>query len=77
VSRRRASTADSYPSRRRSSECAWQIERHLGPTAEARFLRTIVTRQLVVADMSLADYARCTELIETYTDLGLAWSTPR
>lgn len=52
-------------------ECAWQIEGHLGPAAEARFLRTIVTGELVVIDLTVADYARCAELIETYADLGL------
>lgn len=52
-------------------ECSWQIERQLGPTAEARFLRLIVTGELKVVDLALADYARCVELIETYADLGL------
>jgi predicted nucleic acid-binding protein len=52
-------------------ECAWQIERNLGPTAEAQFLRLIVSGQLTVIDLTVADYARCAELIEDYADLGL------
>lgn len=52
-------------------ECSWQIEHHLGPIAEARFLRLIVSEELKVVDLTLADYARCVELIETYADLGL------
>jgi predicted nucleic acid-binding protein len=53
------------------SECAWQIERNLGPTSEAAFLRLITSGQLDVVDLSLADYSRCIELIETYSDLSL------
>jgi predicted nucleic acid-binding protein len=52
-------------------ECSWQIEQHLGPIAEARFLRLITSSELVVIDLTVADYARCVELIETYADLGL------
>lgn len=52
-------------------ECSWQIEHHLGPAAEVRFLRLIVSEELKVVDLARADYARCAELIETYADLGL------
>jgi predicted nucleic acid-binding protein len=52
-------------------ECSWQIEQHLGPIAEARFLRLITSGELTVIDLTLADYARCIEMIETYADLGL------
>jgi hypothetical protein len=52
-------------------ECSWQIEHHFGPAAEARFLRVITAEELKVVDLTLADYARCVELIETYADLGL------
>lgn len=52
-------------------ETAWQIEHSLGSAAEARFLRLITSTQLPVVDMTLADYERCVELIETYADLRL------
>jgi predicted nucleic acid-binding protein len=52
-------------------ECSWQVEHHLGPKAEARFLRLIITGELKVVDLTVADYTRCIELIETYADLGL------
>ncbi|HTX01673.1 MAG TPA: PIN domain-containing protein [Acidimicrobiales bacterium] len=54
-------------------ECAWQIETHLGPLAEARFLGLIITGELEVIDLALIDYTRCAELIETYADLGLGF----
>lgn len=53
------------------SECAWRIERNLGPISEAAFLRLITSGQLEVVDLSLADYSGCIELIETYADLSL------
>ncbi len=52
-------------------ECAWQIEQNLGPAAEATFLRLIVSGELSVIDLTVGDYARCAELIDTYADLGL------
>lgn len=52
-------------------ECSWQIEQHLGPQAEARFLRLITVGALHVADPTVADHARCAALIEQYADLGL------
>lgn len=52
-------------------EVAWQIERNLGPGAEAAFLRLITAGELEVVDLVVADYARCIELIEAYHDLGL------
>lgn len=52
-------------------ETAWQIERNLGPTAEARFLGLITAGQLEVVDLAVADYTRCAELIGSYADLGL------
>jgi predicted nucleic acid-binding protein len=52
-------------------ETCWQIERNLGPHSEAAFLRFIVTGDLVVVDLAVADYRRCVELIERYADLGL------
>lgn len=53
------------------AETAWLIESRLGPAAEARFLKLITTGQLEVIDLTVGDYARCVELIEAYTDLGL------
>ncbi|MFN0028498.1 MAG: type II toxin-antitoxin system VapC family toxin [Acidimicrobiales bacterium] len=52
-------------------ETSWQIERNLNPRSEAAFLRLITGGHLHVADLTLADWARCVELIETYADLGL------
>ncbi|MCL4446506.1 MAG: PIN domain-containing protein [Actinobacteria bacterium] len=52
-------------------ECAWQIERNVGPAAEGAFVRHIASGQFKVVDLSTADYERCAELIETYADLGL------
>ncbi len=52
-------------------ETCWQIERNLGAGSEAGFLRLIVTGELVVIDLAIADYRRCVELIERYADLGL------
>jgi len=52
-------------------ETCWQIERNLGARSEAAFLRLIVTGDLAVVDLAVADYQRCVELIERYADLGL------
>jgi len=54
-------------------ETAWQIERNLGPMAEARFLRLITAGELIVVDLVLGDYARCADLIETYADMSLGF----
>lgn len=53
------------------AETAWMIESRLGPAAEARFLRLVTDEELEVIDLTLDDYRRCVELIETYADLGL------
>ncbi len=52
-------------------ETAWMIESRLGPTAEAAFVGSIATAELAVVDLTSADWARCTELIVVYADLGL------
>lgn len=52
-------------------ETAWRIEQNPGPAAEARFLRLITAGQLRVVGLGVADYERCIELIETYSDLRL------
>jgi uncharacterized protein len=54
-------------------ETAWQIERNLGPRAEASFLRLVTAGELLIVDLALADYSRCATLIETYADLGLGF----
>lgn len=52
-------------------ECSWQIVQYLGAHAEASFLRLITGSELKVIDLTVADYGRCAELIETYAGLGL------
>ena len=52
-------------------ETSWQIERNLGARSEAAFLRLITSEHLRVIDLTLADWARCIDLIETYADLAL------
>jgi predicted nucleic acid-binding protein len=52
-------------------ETSWQIERNLGPSSEAGFLRLGTTGEVEVIDLGLDDYRRCVELIETYADMGL------
>lgn len=53
------------------AETAWFIEDRHGPAAEARFLRLIPSRAVDVIDLTAADWQRCVELIETYSELGL------
>jgi predicted nucleic acid-binding protein len=52
-------------------ETSWQIERNLGARSEAAFLRLITSEHLRVIDLTLADWARCIDLIEMYADLAL------
>ena len=52
-------------------ECAWQVERNVGPATEAAFLRHMASGQFKVVELRAADYERCAELIDTYADLGL------
>lgn len=47
------------------------IESRLGPRAEAAFVTSIATGELAVIELTPADWARCADLIETYTDPGL------
>jgi hypothetical protein len=53
------------------AEASWMIEPRLGPAAEVRFVRAVANAELVVADLTGADYARCAELIDQYSDMGL------
>jgi uncharacterized protein len=52
-------------------ETAWMIESRLGPMAEATFARSIAVNEISVVELTLPDWLRCAELIETYHDLGL------
>lgn len=52
-------------------ETAWQIERNLGSASEAAFLRLITGEHLRVIDLTLTDWGRCIDLIDTYADLRL------
>lgn len=52
-------------------ETSWLIESRLGPQAEAAFLRSFISGELTRIDLAVADWARATELIATYADLGL------
>ena len=54
-----------------AAECSWMIESRLGPRAEAAFVNSIATGELAVIELTTIDWARCAELIGTYTDLGL------
>ncbi|MFN0090313.1 MAG: type II toxin-antitoxin system VapC family toxin [Acidimicrobiales bacterium] len=53
------------------AETAWQVERALGPHAEAAFLDSILAGELSLVELEHVDYARSTELIRRYADLGL------
>ena len=53
------------------AETAWMIESRLGPAAETRFLALVTEGHLQVEDLTLDDYRRCVELIDTYADMGL------
>ena len=53
------------------AETAWQVERALGPHAEAAFLDAILARELSLVELEHADYTRSTQLIRRYADVGL------
>jgi hypothetical protein len=52
-------------------ETSFLIERHLGPSAEARFLQSITASSLVVEQLGEDDLQRMAELVATYADLPL------
>jgi predicted nucleic acid-binding protein len=52
-------------------EASFLIERHLGPTAEARFLGSLAPAGLVVEQLGQDDLARMAELVATYADMPL------
>jgi hypothetical protein len=52
-------------------EVCWLIERSLGPSAEAGFLRSAARGNVRVETVTADDYERMAELVETYADLRL------
>lgn len=44
---------------------------NLGSASEAAFLRLITGEHLRVINLTLSDWGRCIDLIDTYADLGL------
>jgi len=54
-----------------AAETAWMIESRLGPAAESAFVGSIAAGELAVIDLTPSDWARCSELISRYHDLGL------
>jgi len=53
------------------AECAYLIERELGPTVEATLYKAIIDGALHVENLTTADWARVHELVTTYADLPL------
>lgn len=54
-----------------ATEAGWLIRRELGSPAETAFYRSIVDGEILVEELSTADWARIAELVEVYADLGL------
>jgi predicted nucleic acid-binding protein len=52
-------------------EISWLIEDHLGPAAEAAFLRSFAASELSRIDLDGTDWERVVELVETYADMRL------
>ena len=52
-------------------EVCWLLDRHVGPAAEAGFLRSLAQGKLHVEGILAADYERMAELVDTYADLRL------
>jgi len=52
-------------------ESSWFIEDRLGPGAEAKFLRSVISEDLRRLDLADADWERALALVESYADLGL------
>jgi hypothetical protein len=53
------------------AETAWFIEDRHGPAAEAEFLRLVTSGAVTPIDLTLGDWERVAELVETYASLGL------
>lgn len=52
-------------------ETSFLIERHLGPTAEAKFLASLAPAGVLVEQLGHDDFARMADLVETYADMPL------
>lgn len=52
-------------------ETSYLIERHLGATAEAAFLRSLTPAGLTIGQLTEHDLERTAELVTTYADLPL------
>lgn len=55
----------------RRTQGSREIERNVGPAAEAAFVRHVASGQFKIVDLGPGEYERCAELIDTYADLGL------
>lgn len=53
------------------AECAYLIERELGPAAEAALYQAIIDGDLVVEDLTHQDWERVHQLVTTYATLPL------
>jgi predicted nucleic acid-binding protein len=53
------------------AECAYLIERELGPTVEATLYQAILDQALHIEDLTAQDWARVQQLVAEYADLPL------
>lgn len=53
------------------AEVGYMLDRDLGPTAEATFLRGVAIGDFELVDLTSADLGRMAELVEQYADLPL------
>jgi len=52
-------------------QAAWLIGSRLGPLVEAALLAAIADGEFALTELTPADWARCSELVERYADLDL------
>jgi hypothetical protein len=53
------------------AEVCYMVESRVGPVAEAQFLRSLASGELVFTELTRPDLARMAELVERYADLPL------
>ncbi|HET7489354.1 MAG TPA: PIN domain-containing protein [Acidimicrobiales bacterium] len=53
------------------TEAGWLLDRQLGAAAEATFYRAIAQGEIVVQELTVEDWDRIAELVDTYADLHL------
>lgn len=53
------------------TEAAWLIRRELGAQSEGTFFRSLAAGELLVEELTSADWSRIAELVTEYDDLGL------